>query len=70
MPARTIKKAVSADPGGGRGLVQVVAMLDKQRADAVAEGRFCRLSRSAMDFIIGYGMDDAGSTALPISGAG
>jgi hypoxanthine phosphoribosyltransferase len=39
--------------------VQVAVMLDKQRGDAVAKADFVGFPVGD-DFVIGYGMDDAG----------
>jgi hypoxanthine-guanine phosphoribosyltransferase len=47
--------------------VQVAVMLDKQRRDAVAKADFVGFPVGD-DFVIGYGMDDAGRyRGLPIS---
>jgi hypoxanthine phosphoribosyltransferase len=65
---RTIKKAVSLIQAAGAASVRVVAMLDKQRSDAVAEADHVGFV-IGNDFVIGYGMDDAGAyRALPYIG--
>jgi hypoxanthine phosphoribosyltransferase len=56
---RTIAKAVSLIQAAGAASVQVAAMLDKQRSDAVARADYVGFT-IGNDFIIGYGMDDAG----------
>jgi hypoxanthine phosphoribosyltransferase len=56
---RTIAKAVSLIQAAGAASVQVAVMLDKQRADAVAKADYVGFS-IGNDFVIGYGMDDAG----------
>jgi hypoxanthine phosphoribosyltransferase len=56
---RTIAKAVSLIQAAGAASVQVAAMLDKQRPDAVARADYVGFT-IGNDFIIGYGMDDAG----------
>src|SRR5579863_6141296 len=65
---RTIKKAVSLIQAAGAASVRVVAMLDKQRPDRVAEADHVGFV-IGNDFVIGYGMDDAGAyRALPYIG--
>jgi hypoxanthine phosphoribosyltransferase len=62
---RTVKKAVSLIQAAGAASVRVVAMLDKQRPDRVAEADHVGFV-IGNDFVIGYGMDDAGAyRALP-----
>ncbi len=56
---RTIAKAVSLIKAAGAASVQVAVMLDKQRADAVAQADYVGFP-IGNDFVIGYGMDDAG----------
>jgi hypoxanthine phosphoribosyltransferase len=56
---RTIAKAVSLIQAAGAASVQVATMLDKQRPDAVARADYVGFT-IGNDFIIGYGMDDAG----------
>ena len=56
---RTIAKAVSLIQAAGAASVQVAAMLDKQRGDAVAKADYVGFP-VGNDFVIGYGMDDAG----------
>ena len=56
---RTIAKAVSLIQAAGAASVQVAVMLDKQRHDAVAKADFVGFP-VGNDFVIGYGMDDAG----------
>jgi hypoxanthine phosphoribosyltransferase len=56
---RTIAKAVSLIEAAGAASVQVAVMLDKQRADAVAKADYVGFP-IGNDFVIGYGMDDAG----------
>jgi hypoxanthine phosphoribosyltransferase len=56
---RTIAKAVSLIQAAGAASVQVATMLDKQRSDAVARADYVGFT-IGNDFIIGYGMDDAG----------
>jgi len=65
---RTIKKAVSLTEAAGAASVRVVALLDKQRADRVAHADHVGF-QIGDDFVIGYGMDDAGQyRALPYIG--
>lgn len=65
---RTIKKAVSLIEAAGAASVRVVALLDKQRADRVAEADHVGF-QIGDDFVIGYGMDDAGAhRSLPYIG--
>jgi hypoxanthine phosphoribosyltransferase len=56
---RTIAKAVSLIQAAGAASVQVAVMLDKQRRDAVARADYIGFTIGD-DFVIGYGMDDAG----------
>ena len=56
---KTIKKAVQLILAAGAASVQVVVMLDKQRADRVAKADFVGFPVGS-EFVIGYGMDDAG----------
>ena len=56
---RTIKKAVSLIEAAGAASVRVVVALDKQRPDAVAQADHVGFV-IGNDFVIGYGMDDAG----------
>ena len=56
---RTIKKAVSLIEAAGAASVRVVVALDKKRADAVAKADHVGFE-IGNDFVIGYGMDDAG----------
>ena len=62
---RTIKKAVSLIEAAGAASVQVAVALDKKRPEAVAKADFVAFE-TGNDFVIGYGMDDAGQyRALP-----
>ena len=56
---RTIAKAASLIQAAGAASVQVAVMLDKQRGDAVAKADYVGFT-IGNDFVIGYGMDDAG----------
>jgi hypoxanthine phosphoribosyltransferase len=56
---RTIAKAVSLIQAAGAASVQVAVMLDKQRRDALAKADYVGF-QVGDDFVIGYGMDDAG----------
>jgi hypoxanthine phosphoribosyltransferase len=56
---RTIAKAISLIQAAGAASVQVAVMLDKQRGDAVAKADYVGFT-VGNDFVIGYGMDDAG----------
>ena len=56
---KTIAKAVSLIEAAGAASVQVAVMLDKQRRDAVAKADYIGFT-VGNDFVIGYGMDDAG----------
>ena len=56
---RTVAKAVSLIQAAGAASVQVAVMLDKQRADRVASADYVGFNVGD-DFVIGYGMDDAG----------
>ena len=65
---RTIAKAVSLIRAAGAASVQVAVMLDKQRGDAVAKADYVGFT-VGNDFVIGYGMDDAGKfRGLPYIG--
>ena len=65
---RTIAKAVSLIKAAGAASVQVAVMLDKQRRDAVAKADYVGFT-VGNDFVIGYGMDDAGKyRGLPYIG--
>jgi hypoxanthine phosphoribosyltransferase len=56
---RTIKKAVSLIEAAGAASVRVAVALDKRRPDAVAKADHVGFE-IGNDFVIGYGMDDAG----------
>ena len=56
---RTIAKAVSLIQAAGAASVQVAVMLDKQRPNALARADYVGFPIGD-DFVIGYGMDDAG----------
>jgi hypoxanthine phosphoribosyltransferase len=56
---RTIAKAISLIQAAGAASVQVAVMLDKQRTDRVASADYVGFNVGD-DFVIGYGMDDAG----------
>ena len=56
---RTVAKAVSLIHAAGAASVQVAVMLDKRRDDAVAKADYAGFT-IGNEFIIGYGMDDAG----------
>ncbi|HEY4077448.1 MAG TPA: phosphoribosyltransferase family protein [Rhizomicrobium sp.] len=56
---RTISKAVALIQAAGAASVQVAVMLDKQRPNAVAHADYVGFP-IGKDFVIGYGMDDAG----------
>ncbi len=56
---RTIAKAVQLIEAAGAASVQVAVMLDKQRPDRVASADYVGFT-VGNDFVIGYGMDDAG----------
>jgi hypoxanthine phosphoribosyltransferase len=65
---RTITKAVGLIEAAGAASVQVAVALDKKRADAVAKADYVAFE-AGNDFVIGYGMDDAGKyRALPYIG--
>jgi hypoxanthine phosphoribosyltransferase len=65
---RTIAKAVSIIQAAGAASVQVAVMLDKQRGDAVAKADYVGFT-AGNDFVVGYGMDDAGKfRGLPYIG--
>ena len=62
---RTLKKAVGLIEAAGAASVQVAVALDKQRPDAMAKADYVAFE-AGNDFVIGYGMDDAGKhRALP-----
>jgi hypoxanthine phosphoribosyltransferase len=65
---RTIVKAQQLlEAAGTTGIITAVAV-DKSREDAVARADFCGFS-GVSDFIVGYGMDDAGKfRGLPYNG--
>jgi hypoxanthine phosphoribosyltransferase len=56
---RTIAKAVSLIQAAGAASVQVAVILDKRRPDALARADYVGFP-IGNDFVIGYGMDDAG----------
>lgn len=56
---RTVAKAMSLILAAGAASVQVAVMLDKQRPQAVAKADYVGF-KIGNDFVIGYGMDDAG----------
>ena len=56
---RTVAKAVSLIKAAGAASVQVAVILDKQRPDALAHADYVGFP-IGNDFVIGYGMDDAG----------
>ena len=65
---RTIKKAVSLIEAAGAASVRVVVALDKQQPGAVAKADHVGFA-IGNDFVIGYGMDDAGQyRTLPYIG--
>jgi hypoxanthine phosphoribosyltransferase len=65
---RTIKKAVALIEAAGAASVQVAVALDKKRPEAVAKADFVAFE-TGNDFVIGYGMDDAGKfRSLPYIG--
>ena len=65
---RTVKKAVSLIEAAGAASVRVAVVLDKRRDDAVARADHVGFV-IGNDFVIGYGMDDAGAhRALPYIG--
>ena len=65
---RTIKKAVSLIQAAGAASVRVAVSLDKRRPDAVAKADHVGFE-IGNDFVIGYGMDDAGQyRSLPFIG--
>ena len=57
---RTVAKAVSLIQAAGAASVQVAVMLDKQRSDCVAKAEYVGFSVPPDEFVIGYGMDEAG----------
>ena len=65
---RTIKKATQLILAAGAASVQVAVVLDKQRQDVVAKADFTGFTVGP-DFVVGYGMDDAGKyRSLPYIG--
>ncbi len=56
---RTIKKAVGLIEAAGAASVQVAVALDKKRPNAMAKANYVAFE-TGNDFVIGYGMDDAG----------
>ena len=65
---RTVKKAVSLIEAAGAASVRVAVVLDKRRPDAVAKADHVGFD-IGNDFVIGYGMDDAGRyRSLPYIG--
>jgi len=56
---RTVAKAVSLIKAAGAASVQVAVILDKQRPDALAKADYVGFP-IGNEFVIGYGMDDAG----------
>src|ERR1700744_3146093 len=56
---RTIRKAVALIEAAGAASVQVAVALDKKRPNAVAKANYVAFE-TGNDFVIGYGMDDAG----------
>jgi hypoxanthine phosphoribosyltransferase len=65
---RTIAKAVSLIQAAGAASVQVAVMLDKQKPNALAKADYVGFTVGD-DFVIGYGMDDAGKyRGLPYIG--
>ena len=65
---RTIAKAVSLIRAAGAASVQVAVMLDKQRPDRGAHADYVGFTVGD-DFVIGYGMDEAGKyRGLPYIG--
>jgi hypoxanthine phosphoribosyltransferase len=65
---RTVAKAVSLIEAAGAASVQVAVMLDKQHRDALARADYVGFN-IGNDFVIGYGMDDAGKfRGLPYIG--
>lgn len=57
---RTVAKALSLIQAAGAASVQVAVMLDKGRADCVAKADYVGFTVGMDDFVVGYGMDDAG----------
>lgn len=55
----TIQKAVSLIEAAGAASVRIAVLLDKQRSDAVARPHYVGFT-IGHQFVIGYGMDDAG----------
>lgn len=65
---RTVRKAVSLIEAAGAASVRVAVALDKERPDAVARADHVGFA-IGNDFVIGYGMDDAGAyRSLPYIG--
>lgn len=65
---RTVAKAVSLIQAAGAASVQVAVMLDKQRPDCGAHADYVGFTVGD-DFVIGYGMDEAGKhRGLPYIG--
>ena len=65
---RTISKAVSLIQAAGAASVQVAVTLDQQERDAVVRADYVGFTVGD-DFVIGYGMDDAGKyRGLPYIG--
>ncbi len=65
---RTVAKAVSIIQAAGAASVQVAVMLDKGRADCTAKADYIGFTVGD-DFVVGYGMDEAGShRGLPYIG--
>jgi hypoxanthine phosphoribosyltransferase len=65
---RTLAKAIALIQAAGAASVQTAVMLDKQRSDRVAGADYVGFSVGD-DFVVGYGMDEAGShRGLPYIG--
>lgn len=65
---RTIKKATKLILAAGAASVQVAVMLDKQHKDVVAQADYTGFTVGP-EFVVGYGMDDAGKfRGLPYIG--
>src|SRR5579871_459459 len=56
---RTIVKAQQLLAAAGASEIVTAVMVDKARPDAIASADFCGFG-SVADFVVGYGMDDAG----------
>jgi hypoxanthine phosphoribosyltransferase len=56
---RTIVKAQQLLEAAGAASIVTVVAVDKERSDAIAKAEFAAF-RGVGDFIVGYGMDDAG----------